>query len=299
MNPVILDTDIGTDIDDTWALGFLLACPELDVKLITTTSDDTEYRAKIVAKFLEAMDRTDIPVAMGTRESENWGPQAAWVQDYDLKKYAGKVTPNAPKEIIDVIMNSRRQITIISIGPLSTVANALELAPNIVKNARFIGMHGSVYKGYNGSSIPSPEYNVVRDIDSCKRVFDAPWDVLVTPLDTCGLIKLKGQNYKDLDKRENLITKLIMENYEIWHWSTNASKNFDIHYESSILFDTISICTAFTEKYVQIEEIGIIVDENGFTKPSTEGKVIRCATSWRDLSGFKSFLVKRLMDKCW
>ena len=34
--PVIFDTDIGSDIDDTWALGFLLRCPELDVKLVTT-----------------------------------------------------------------------------------------------------------------------------------------------------------------------------------------------------------------------------------------------------------------------
>jgi len=38
---VILDTDIGIDIDDTWALGLLLKCPELDVKLITTTSEDS------------------------------------------------------------------------------------------------------------------------------------------------------------------------------------------------------------------------------------------------------------------
>ena len=51
--PVILDTDIGEDIDDTWAMGFLLKCPELDVKLITTATDDTFLKAKLVAKFLE------------------------------------------------------------------------------------------------------------------------------------------------------------------------------------------------------------------------------------------------------
>ena len=48
--PVILDTDIGFDVDDVWALVFLLQCPELDVKLITTTTGDTWYRAAIVAK---------------------------------------------------------------------------------------------------------------------------------------------------------------------------------------------------------------------------------------------------------
>ena len=63
--PVILDTDIGFDIDDTWALGLLLKCPELDVKLITTSSDNTPIKAKLVAKFLEIVGRTDIPIGIG------------------------------------------------------------------------------------------------------------------------------------------------------------------------------------------------------------------------------------------
>ena len=63
--PVILDTDIGFDVDDVWALAFLLRCPELEVKLITTTTGDTHYRARIVAKLLEIAGRTDIPIGIG------------------------------------------------------------------------------------------------------------------------------------------------------------------------------------------------------------------------------------------
>ncbi|MGA2258608.1 MAG: nucleoside hydrolase, partial [Thermoguttaceae bacterium] len=50
--PVVLDTDIGDDIDDTWALALLLRSPELDVQLITTTCGKAEYRAKIIARLL-------------------------------------------------------------------------------------------------------------------------------------------------------------------------------------------------------------------------------------------------------
>ncbi|MBC8270504.1 MAG: nucleoside hydrolase, partial [Gammaproteobacteria bacterium] len=53
LTPVILDTDIGFDVDDVWALAFLLRCPELDIKLITTDTGDTHYSAKIVAKLLQ------------------------------------------------------------------------------------------------------------------------------------------------------------------------------------------------------------------------------------------------------
>ncbi|MGB9604069.1 MAG: hypothetical protein ACPMAG_14890, partial [Limisphaerales bacterium] len=62
---VILDTDIGDDIDDTWALGLLLKSPELDVKLVVGDYGKPLYRAKIIAKFLETVGRTDIPIGMG------------------------------------------------------------------------------------------------------------------------------------------------------------------------------------------------------------------------------------------
>ena len=58
--PVILDTDIGGDIDDTWALIMLLKSPNLDVRLITTDQGDTVYRAKIVARLLEIDDEANI-----------------------------------------------------------------------------------------------------------------------------------------------------------------------------------------------------------------------------------------------
>ena len=63
--PVIFDTDIGGDIDDTWALGFLLKSPELDVKLVVGDMGHNLYRASLLAKFLEQANRTDIPIGIG------------------------------------------------------------------------------------------------------------------------------------------------------------------------------------------------------------------------------------------
>lgn len=63
--PIVLDTDIGFDVDDVWALAFLLRCPEFDVKLITTCTGDTRYRAALVAKLLQIAGRTDIPIGIG------------------------------------------------------------------------------------------------------------------------------------------------------------------------------------------------------------------------------------------
>ena len=63
--PVILDTDVGTDIDDSWAIVQLLKSPGLDCRALVTAHGDTEARARIAAKLLEAAGRSDIPVGIG------------------------------------------------------------------------------------------------------------------------------------------------------------------------------------------------------------------------------------------
>ena len=90
--PVILDTDIGSDIDDTWALAMLLKSPELDVKLVVSDTGDTTYRSRVIAKLLEVAGRTDVPVGVGSRfDSPRAYPQESWVKDYDLGDYPGPV----------------------------------------------------------------------------------------------------------------------------------------------------------------------------------------------------------------
>ena len=78
--PVILDTDIGDDIDDTWALTMMLNSPELDVKLVIGDYGKPVYRGKILAKMLEAAGRTDVPVGLGAGEGEGKGNQSAGVE---------------------------------------------------------------------------------------------------------------------------------------------------------------------------------------------------------------------------
>jgi hypothetical protein len=74
--PVILDTDIGDDIDDTWALAMVLKCPELDLKLVVGDQRKSLYRAKLIAKFLERAGRTDIPVGVGLGPEKGKGRQS-------------------------------------------------------------------------------------------------------------------------------------------------------------------------------------------------------------------------------
>jgi inosine-uridine nucleoside N-ribohydrolase len=293
--PVILDTDIGMDIDDTWALGFLLKCPEFDIKLITTATDDTTIKAKLVAKFLEIADRTDIPIGIGPSENTKKGNQYPWIKDYQLSEYPGTVHENGMEVLCSTITDSPNPITLIAIGPLGTLAGALKMNPNITENAQFVGMHGSIRIGYKDSPPPKPEYNVRHDIQSCREVFKAPWKKTITPLDTCGNIVLSGNNFERIMNCDNPIVNSIKENFQIWADKIEASEYFAQNKRSSVLYDTVAIYLGFSEDLLNIEELNIKVTKKGITKIRKKGNNIRCATSWKDIQVFKDLLVDRLV----
>jgi inosine-uridine nucleoside N-ribohydrolase len=294
--PVILDTDIGDDIDDTWALGFLLCCPEFDVRLVVGDHGKPLYRARLMAQFLEVCGRTDIPVGIGRETAvRGEGPQAEWVRGYDLESYPGKVYLDGVRAIVEIIMDSDEPVTVIAIGPLPNIASALEIEPRIAERARFVGMHGSLRRGYGGSRNVSAEYNVKEDIRSCRRAFEAPWPISITPLDTCGTIDLRGELYHRVRDAKGPIPRAIIENYRIWcrHHPTLQTRDMAAD-RSSVLFDTVAVLLALSGKWLQIEELGIRVTDEGFTVIDDQAPRLRVATDWLDVDAFRHFLVDRL-----
>jgi inosine-uridine nucleoside N-ribohydrolase len=289
--PVILDTDIGSDIDDTWALAMMLKSPELDVKLILTETGNTTYRAKIAARMLEIGGRTDVPIGVGIHLEDEAGPQADWVEGYELSSYPGSVFEDGVGALIDTIMGSPEPITLICIGPVPNVSAALQREPRIAERARFVGMHGSIRRGYGG------EYNVARHPEACQEVFAAPWDMAITPLDTCGLVQLEGRKYQAVRDCEDPLVQALIENYRIWARNLPPSAGrLDAEVQSSTLFDTVAIYLAFSEELVVMEELTIRVTDDGYTVVEEGAKEVNCAVDWRDLAAFEDLLVRRLIE---
>ena len=295
--PVIFDCDIGGDIDDTWALIMLLKSPRLDVRLITTDQGDTVYRAKIVARLLEIAGRTDIPIGIGIRENKNEGAQAEWVRGYDLKDFPGTVHEDGVQSLIDTAMASEETLTLIAVGPAPNIAAALEREPRIAGRLRFSGMYGSLRRGYGGAAKPHAEWNVRANVPAARRLLGAPWaDAISTPLDTCGVVELKGDRYARVRDSKDPLLQALMENYRLWcervPWCADESGQVEV--KSSTLFDTVAVYLAEARDLVKTEKLGVRVNDQGMTVIDEAAPALAWATEWKNLDGFEELLVERL-----
>lgn len=287
--PVILDTDIGDDIDDTWALALLLKSPEVDLKMVVADYRNTTYRARLIAKLLTVAGRSDIPIGLGLDKADRPGNQSGWLGDYDLKSYAGAVHDDGIGAMIELIMNSPVPITLVCIGPVPNIAAALQREPRIATRARFVGMHGSVRKGYNGSPEISAEWNVKADPAACRAVLSAPWDVTITPLDTCGIVVLRGEKYAAIRDSKDPLTAAVIENYRVWSQKRPDQANT----ASSVLYDTVAAYLSFSEELLKMERLGIRVLDDGKMAIDPTAKQMNVATEWKDLGAFEDLLVQR------
>src|SRR3954469_12712261 len=82
--PILFDTDIGTDIDDAYALALILRSPELDLVGVTTVSGDAGARARLAAKLLAVAggEAARVPVYAGPSTGTQYMKQAEWAAGF-------------------------------------------------------------------------------------------------------------------------------------------------------------------------------------------------------------------------
>lgn len=292
---MIFDTDIGSDIDDTWALAYLLNCPELETRLIVTATGNTEYRAKVTARFLEVANATIIPIGIGVPAAPGNELQQPWVENYALSDYPGTIHEDGVQAMIDAIHASSEPITILAVGPVTNIHEALKRDPSIAVKCRFVGMHGSIDVGY-GNGEPVNEYNVRADVPAFRAVMEAKWiDTKITPLDTCGDIILSGDRYRSVFESDRPMMVALIENYRIWSELVPWVKIDSIEERSSALFDTVAVYMAYTDRLLKYETTAVAVDDEGYTRRSETGPDVHIAMGWTDKDAFLDHLTERLL----
>jgi purine nucleosidase/pyrimidine-specific ribonucleoside hydrolase len=176
---VIIDTDIGDDIDDAYAIAYALRCPELEIVGITTVLGNAGAKARIAAHLLREAGMRGIPVHAGCglpllqpAEPDRLPNQYIPEEMADLPI----ASAHAVDFIIETAMNAPGEIELLAIGPLTNVAMALRKEPSIASRIkRIVIMGGSYYFHF-------VEWNVYCDPEAADIVFRSG-----VPLDAVGM----------------------------------------------------------------------------------------------------------------
>jgi inosine-uridine nucleoside N-ribohydrolase len=312
---VILDTDIGDDIDDAFALALVLRSPQLQLLGITTEYGDTEMRARLLDRYLTAVGRGDIPVAVGVpTPHENVFTQAAYASNslaadrvffspglgmtvskakhVAQGKHAGvgeeRTNGEAVAFMLDEIRAHPGQITLIAIGPLFNVQAAIKRDPATFRQLkRVVMMGGSVYRGYGDSSVPpASEWNINRDPAGAQALLAAGVPVFMMPLDSTQ-IHLEAKDREAIFSHGSPLTDQLTLLYHQWMAGSDG------HPVTPTLFDPVAVAYSIHPELCPATPMRLEVDDKGFTRP-VEGapNVQVCLKS--DETGFLELLLTRI-----
>jgi purine nucleosidase len=189
--PVYLDCDTG--VDDTVALAYLLATDAIELVGIGTVSGniDAEQAARNTLDLLSLAGRDDIPVAIGAHDHLDH-PYAGGVAHIHGRNGVGDVDlPRSPREpdprtaaqlLVDLSHTYAGRLHVLTIGPLTNIAHALELDPTLPERIAGVTTMGGAALA-PGNVSPVAEANIYNDPQAAAALLGADWDVTLVPLD--------------------------------------------------------------------------------------------------------------------
>jgi inosine-uridine nucleoside N-ribohydrolase len=288
--PVIVDTDIGSDIDDAFALALMIRSPELHVLGITTVASEPVARARIAAKLLWVAGNgwRDVPVYAGLSGSApGVVDQAPWAKGFT----SPALHPSGAVEFLRAQINAAPgQITIVALGELTNLAALFKSDPRIAHKIKAIVlMGGAIKRGYHADSPPVAEFNLKSNIPAAQAVFAAPVPLLVAPLDSTVDLRLEEAARSKIFGQWDPLAQALKQLYALWVPSD------EYNHGVPILYDVLPIGLLVDEHLATVLPRNLKVLPSGLTvvMPDAKGAHCRVAIS-ADPAKFSDYLIARL-----
>ncbi len=304
---VIIDCDPG--IDDTLALMLALKSPKLDVKGITVVCGNVpvELGVQNVFRILERCGRMDIPVCAGARTP--WKREYVSAQDTHGMDGLGEAGIPAAKqgecregaaEFLVEALKSQEKLSIIALGPLTNVADAMKLnRAAFEKLDEFVCMGGS-YKSH-GNCSPVAEYNFWCDPDAADYVFaHLPVKIHMVGLDVTRQIVLTPNILEymcQIDPEEGGFIRKITRFYFDFHWKQEKVIGCVINDPLAVAYFMYPSLAEGFEAYTRVATEGIsigqsVVDAMDFYKEKSNSYVLTDV----DAQEFMRIFLKRIVN---
>jgi inosine-uridine nucleoside N-ribohydrolase len=287
---IIIDADIGDDIDDAFAVGLALSSPEFQVLGFSASFGDTPTRAKMLDRMLGELGHGDIPVVQGVPANVN-------LNAFTQRRYAesGAFARASHLNSVDFILEQARkypgQVTLVAIGPLPNVGAAIDKdLASFRKLKRVVIMGGSIRTmtdpyGVAQPIAPHPEWNIKNDIASAQKLFNAGVPLQVLPLDSTANLKLHEVARTALFAHGSMLTNILAGLYYEWSAATRSP--------TPVLYDPMTLASMLDPSLCPLTPMHITVDDAGNTK-ETPGAPNAQICLHSDADAFLHFYVKKV-----
>lgn len=221
MARMILDTDIGTDVDDAMALALAMRSPEIEIAGVTTVYGDVRLRARLAKKLLTLEGKGGVPVLAGIeqpllRNREVWWPghEGEGVLGDEAIAFEEE---HAVDFIVRTVMNHPGEITLAPIGPLTNVAAALIREPRVARSVKEIVLMGGVTRmADNGAELPPIEHNIKSDPEAAAVVFSSGAPIVMVGLDVTMKARIRRAEARMLARSGNPLNEALARLIEKW-----------------------------------------------------------------------------------
>ena len=308
---ILLDTDMGTDVDDALCLALALASPEIELVAVTAVSGDTRVRAAIARRLLDLAGRPDVPVFAGEEKTRTGTDSFFWHGGEGtgiLESGTPVATAAEPaRRAIARLLRAHDDLEIVAVGPLTNLAAALDDDPSLVSRISCLTiMGGHLRRIAYGDHVFSPgvDYNLCSDPEAAISTLRAP---IPTRLVTGDVTLQTWIGPDDLARIGSVGTPFhrALER-AVRHWTPIQRQVFGglgAHLGDdnvAFLHDPLALACAYDESFCEIEDLPVtaVLREGIFRTLEGEGpgaRRMRCAVAV-DAPRFRAHFVERLCD---
>lgn len=210
LKKVIIDTDLGDDVDDAVAIALAVLSPEIEVAGITTVFKDTKARAEMVKDLLEFYQMGRIPVYTGQGLPLIERPKMEKPIQYSILR--NEYEPEQSLDAVDFMIKTATEndnVCIVAMGPLTNLGLAFLKAPEIMKRVEIIGMGGAFLNSY-------PEWNIICDPEAARIVTDFAENLTMLGLDITKHTKLTAKEMEVVKNSVNPSVQYLYKGMEIF-----------------------------------------------------------------------------------
>lgn len=291
MKPIILDTDIGTDVDDAMALSLALALPALDVVGVTTVHADAPLRAKIARSLLQLVGRGDVPViagasiplAMPLPENFIWMPRLRGHEGVDIlpaEELVGTSDLSAGADdaahfIIEQAAARKGELSLVTVGALTNVGRALQIEPRLADWICEITLMGGTVFAERFPWPPMLEVNLNADPLASQLVFASGIPLTIVPMEVTTQVflttedrsRMLGWNHPLSDTLVRLMEQMLLGMTTL---SAEAGLDRDFYQGRTFMHDPLAVYTAAASQHVTLRRMNVqyrIIDDVVRTMP--------------------------------